>query len=368
MAVARPARVGHTRPVTDTDPPAPFVAGPSASRPTRVEVVEHLGAHAAAWDDLVAAQPLPSPFLRSWWVDHLAGTRATLVLVLSGDELLGGGAFELDSVGAGPVRIERVRMLGQGVLAPDHLDVVAAPGHHREVARGVVGWLRRRGQRVIDLDGLAAGGTLATVFAPYEIERTAAPWASLAGDAERYLAERPGAVRSTVKRSRKRFEREGAHVRTVDADGAPAALDALARLHDERWSTESNFLEAWRRFRVGALQGAARGEVVLHELVDADGEVVATELDLVVADRVGFYQSGRRTEREWRGCGSVVRAAAVHHAAGTGAAEYDLLRGDESYKSDWATGRREVVSVRAAHGTLAALAVRWAARRDRNGR
>ncbi len=326
-------------------------------------MVEELGGHARAWDDLVAAQPRPSPFLLSWWLDHLAGGRVALVLVRLDDELLGGAAFELDSVGVGPFRLERVRMLGQGVLAPDHLDLVAATKHHHEVAAHVVGWLRRPGQRIIDLDGLAAEGTLARVFAPYEVERTGAPWAALGADAEDYLAARPGAVRSTIKRSRKRFEREGARVRTVAPEQAPAALDALARLHDERWSTESNFLEAWQRFRAGALDGVERGEVVLHELVDADDDVIATELDLVVGDRVGFYQAGRRTEREWRGCGSVVRAAAVRHAADTGAVEYDLLRGDESYKSDWATGRREVVRARAPHGTLAALALRTAALR-----
>jgi len=359
--------VGHTPCVTDTDPAPHPEAGSTADPPARVDVVERLGAHAGRWDDLVAEQPLPSPFLRSWWLDHLAGGRPALVLVTAGGSLLGGAAFELDTVGAGPLRIERVRMLGQGVLAPDHLDVVAAPGHHREVADGVLGWLRRRGQRIIDLDGLSADGTLATVFAPYVSDRTAAPWALLDGDADAYLAARPGAVRSTVTRSRKRFERDGVQVRTVGPDGVGAALDALAELHDERWSTGSTFLRAWTRFRAAALDGARRGEVVLHELVDADGQVVASELDLIVGDRVGFYQAGRRTEREWRGCGSVVRAAAVRHAADSGASEYDLLRGDESYKQDWATGRREVVRVTAPHGTLAALALRWADRRRRPG-
>lgn len=73
---------------------------------------------------------------------------------------------------------------------------------------------------------------------------------------------------------------------------------------------------------------------------------MATELDLVLGDVVAFYQAGRRTEREWRGAGTALRAWILRNAADSGAAEYDLLRGDEPYKADWSTGRRDLVRVR----------------------
>lgn len=350
--------------MVDPDSSSPRIDQARPAPPIRIQQVSQLGQHADRWDELVALQPLPSPFLRSWWVDHVAAGDSAIVLVLAGDELLGGAAFELDTIGVRGLGLERVRMLGQGVLAPDHLDVVATPGSHAAVARAVLGWLRR-GRRIIDLDGLAAGGTLATLFAPYETGRTGAPWATLTDGVDTYFSARPGALRSTVKRSGKRFERDGATVRLVAPADAPEALDSLARLHDLRWATESKFLAAWQRFRTGAIAGAARGDVAIHELVDESGEVLATQLDLVVGTRVGFYQSGRRTEREFRGSGSVVRAAAIRHAASLGATEYDLLRGDEDYKADWATARREVISVRAPHGVVAAAALGAAALRRR---
>ena len=339
----------------------------------RVLVESELGAWSGAWADLVRGQALPTPFLLPWWVEA-AGGRPALVLCVEDGTLVGGAAFEVDRVGRGPVAVERVRSLGQGELAPDHLDVVAAPGRAAEVVERVLGWLHRPGSRVVDLDGLAADGVLATALAEHVIERVAAPFATLPPDVDDYLARLPGRLRSTVTRTRKRLDKAGG----AGPPGAPhqpqpgprapgrphdRALDALADLHDHRWAEESGFLGAWSRFRSAARAGMADGVVVVHEVADADGAVVATELDLVVAGRVAFYQAGRSTDRDWRGAGSVLRAAIIAEAVAAGDREYDLLRGDEDYKADWADARRELVRVRLGVGPLgrpvAAGAAAW---------
>ena len=329
----------------------------------RTEVLTRLGGHRDAWDHLVATQPLPTPFLRSWWVDHVAEDRLRVLACFAGDELVGGAAFEVDRVGRGPFGIERVRSVGQGVLAPDHLDLVAAEGHHAGVARAVLAWLRRRGSRVVDLDGLAATGTLAALLAPHEVGRVAAPFADLSVGAAQYLGARPGKVRSTIKRSAKRFAADGVEFVTVDREHIDAALDHLAELHDQRWAEGSVFLRGWERFCRAARAGALDGEVVVHELRDTDGRAVAVELDLVLGDTVAFYQAGRRTEREWRGCGSVLRARLIESAVAAGATRYDLLRGDEGYKAEWATDRRELVHCTMGVGPFGVAAVRARAAR-----
>jgi CelD/BcsL family acetyltransferase involved in cellulose biosynthesis len=80
--------------------------------------------------------------------------------------------------------------------------------------------------------------------------------------------------------------------------------------------------------------------------------VIAIELDLRAGDRLAFYQAGRRIEREWRGCGSVLRADLIDWACEQGLDEYDLLRGDEPYKADWSDRRRELVRCRVGVGPL----------------
>jgi CelD/BcsL family acetyltransferase involved in cellulose biosynthesis len=143
----------------------------------------------------------------------------------------------------------------------------------------------------------------------------------------------------------------------VGADRAEVALEQLAALHDGRWGDDSMFLDRWEQLRRAALRGLATGDVQIAELRDDRGGVVASELDLRVGSSLAFYQAGRRTEREWRGCGSVLRARIIRSAIDDGVTEYDLLRGDERYKADWATGRRELVRVRFGVGAAAVAAL-----------
>ena len=130
----------------------------------------------------------------------------------NGDDLLGGAALEIDRIGRGAVSVERVRMLGQGGLAPDHLDVVARPADRSVVARMVLDWIGRPGSRLVDLDGLAAGGALAHATTDHVIDRIGAPWTPLDVDAAGYVAGLPGQLRNTIKRAGKRFTTAGATI------------------------------------------------------------------------------------------------------------------------------------------------------------
>lgn len=331
--------------------------------PLRIEVTDTLGDDRADWDALVAAQPQPSAFLRSWWVEHAGAGTTALLRCRDGDALVGGFAVEVDRIGRGPASVERVRCVGQGDLAPDHLDVFAAAGRHDDVLDAVLAWLRRPGSRLVDLDGLAADGRLANALRAHEIDRIAAPYATLPSTVDEYVAARPGRVRSTISRTRKRLVRSGATIERVVADDHARALDALADLHDGRWGETSGFLGSWGRFRTAAGVGLERGDVRATEVRDADGTVVATEWDLVTGDRVAFYQAGRSTDHEWRGAGSVLRADIIEAAIADGAHEYDLLRGDEPYKAEWSDGRRMLVRVRFGVGgvgrTVSAGAAMW---------
>ena len=324
----------------------PTLTRSTTRSPLRLEIRYQLGALESAWDALVDQQNLSSPFLASWWINNAAEGTPALLCCFAGSELVGGAAFQIDTVGPKPLAVERVRCVGQGTLAPDHLDLIAQPDHATEVLDLVLGWLQRPGSRVVDLDGLAATGALAQSLSSHEIARMAAPWTKLPADSAEYLAARAGQVRSTISRTRKRFVREGVYLRRVPTDDMPSALDRLAELHDSRWSEESSFLDGWKRFRAAAVAGAASESVIIHELVSAEGDVIATELDLLCGNSLAFYQAGRRTEREWRGSGSVLRADILQWACSQGFAEYDLLRGDESYKADWSDTKRQVVRCR----------------------
>lgn len=305
----------------------------------RVEVRDRLGELREPWDELVASQQLPCPFMASWWVENAGTGRTVLLCCRDGDRLVGGAAFQTDAFGPPRLRIERVRAVGQWPLSPDHIDVIAEPGWRSQVTDAVVGWLLQ-GNRVIDLDGLAAGSDLPRRLGARVLVELDVPYLELKGDD--WFQQLPGRLRSTISRSRKRLERAGYSVRKVPPEQIDAALATLRELHDVRWQEDSSFSAGWERLAGIARAGTGSGGVVVHELAGEDGTVVASEVELVVGSRVSFYQAGRRTDHELRGSGSVLRAAIVEWAQATGHTEFDLLRGAESYKDDWASGVRRV--------------------------
>lgn len=317
-----------------------------------------LGEHAAKWDALVDSMPLPSPFLRSWWLDHTAVGEPCLALAFDGDELVGGLALQR-TLKAG---VEWLEALGAGPLEPDHLDLVASPERAPEVIGAIRSWLGHRGDCVVDLAGLrSAAWALDAVPGWGEVTPLdPAPYLTLPASAEEVLARLDGRMRSTVKRTAKRLAKAGIEHRAVDASSSAAEVDAalaaLRELHDGRWGTQSGFLAAWAGFEAAARAGVAAGEVVVHQLVGPDG-IVAVEVELVVARRASFYQAGRRTDHELRGSGSVLRFDAIAASIAAGCVEFDLLRGDEEYKAAWADRRRTLWRLRRGIGPRGRIVV-----------
>ena len=114
--------------------------------PTLLDVPD-LDKWVVQWDQLVDSSPLPSPFLRSWWLTGTGGPGRHFLLVIDGAHLLGGLAVEQHH------RMRSVRMMGDGPLCPDHLDLLAASGHEETVVSLLRDWFCRPGERLLGLQG-----------------------------------------------------------------------------------------------------------------------------------------------------------------------------------------------------------------------
>lgn len=333
------------------------VPGPS------VLVLPRLDRWAAQWDELVDLAPLPTPFLRSWWLAGTAGRRPRFLLVVEEDRLLGGLALEEGR----RLGVPCLRMMGAGPLCPDHLDLLASQGQETAVAAAAGAWLRRPGARVLDLDGVRAGARLLTALPDVRREPPAvAPWASLPADPAAYLAGRPTGFRRTLRRASARLAAEGSAHCVRRGKSAVSALPTLRQLHGAQWGDRSRFLPSFDRFAAACSLGAERDEVAVHELT-ADGTVVAIMVAFEVAGRVSLYQSARLTDARWRDATSVLLAAIITDACVRGFTEVDFLRGDEAYKGNFAPDMRELLRLRGASGTAGriALAAETAARAGR---
>jgi len=321
---------------------------------TRIEVRDSLADLASSWDALVAKQPIASPFLRSWWLEGVAGPRPRFVLVVDDGQLVGGVPLEEHR----RMGMSRLQFIGSRNLAADHLDLVAAPGHETTVVDSLAGWFGRRGTRLFDLGGLVPSSRLSkTLPGTVHVEPQAiAPWSPLPRTFDEYMSGRPPALLSTLRKRGKRLTRAGATYRTVGVAGFDQALLDLRRLHGGRWGKESAFLPEFDRFSGAARVGVERGEMSVHVLA-VDATVIAISFCFQVAGVVSFYQSGRDLDRQWNGAGTVLKAMVIESACKAGFRAIDLLRGPEAYKREWADDSRAVVRARAACGLAGRLAL-----------
>ncbi len=296
------------------------------------------------------ASPLPSPFLRSWWLAGTGGVVRHFLLVVDDDQLLGGLALEQRH------RLSSIRVMGDGTLCPDHLDLLAAPGHEAVVVSLLRNWLCRPGGRLFDLRGVRAGARLFEAL-PGRVRRepmAAAPFAPLPDNAEAFRATLPKQFRRNLRKSADRFAAEGVSHRAIRGPAALPRLDLLRELHRAQWGTRSRFLPAFDRFVAGCAGGAAVDEVVVHEL-GSETLVIATLLAFEVAGRVSLYQSARLTDPRWRDATTALLAAIIDDACARGITEVDFLRGEESYKGRFTPHHREMFRLVAGNGVAGRL-------------
>ncbi len=310
----------------------------------------HLDGWASQWDQLVDSSPLPSPFLRSWWLGGTGGSGRHFLLVVDDVRLLGGLALEERHL------TSSIRMMGDGSLCPDHLDLLAAPGHEAAVVNLLREWLCRPGGRLLDLKGIRAGSRLIEAL-PGRVRRepmAVAPFTPLPDSAGAYRATLPTQFRRNLRRSANRLAAEGVTHRTIRGPAVLRCLDTLRELHQSQWGSRSRFLPSFDRFAAGCAGGSAADEVVVHEL-GSDDLVVATVMAFEVAGRVSLYQSARLTDLRWRDATTVLLAAIIDDACARGFTEVDFLRGEEPYKGRFTPYRREMFRLVAGKGAVGRL-------------
>lgn len=317
--------------------------------PTLLDVPD-LNGWAAQWDRLVDSAPLPSPFLRSWWLTGAGGPGRHFLLVTEGANLIGGLAVEQRHP------MLSIRMMGDGALCPDHLDLLAAPGHEAVVVSLLRDWLCRPGARLLDFRGIRAGSRLVETL-PGRVHRelmAVAPFARLPDSPEAYRATLPAQFRKNLRVSAKRLAAEGVAHKAIRGQACVQRLDVLRELHHSQWGSRSDFLPVVVRFVAGFAGGCAADEVVVHEL-RTEELVVATVTSFEVAGRVSLYQSARLTDRRWRDATIVLLAAIIDDACTRGFKEVDFLRGDEPYKGRFAQDHREIVRLVVGTGIMGRL-------------
>jgi len=179
---------------------------------------------------------------------------------------------------------------------------------------------------------------------------TALPRIDFDGDDwEAFLAARSRNFRSQIRRRERKLEREHAlRYRRTEAEAElERDLSTFFELHDARWTKRGGSSSASprvRAFHQDFARGALRRGWLRLWFLEADGQEVAAWYGWHLGGRYSYYLAGFSPEWADRNVGSVLLAHTIRSAIQEGAASYELLLGEEAYKSRFATAERPILT------------------------
>ena len=361
-----------TAPIVDR---SPHHAGVRASSPSLRVVAfttdSELASLERPWRALFAAASDPTPFQSfewqaTWWQHHRQG-RLWLLTAWDGNLLVALLPLTVTSYRGTPLR--QVRFMGAPLS--DIQDMLSLPRYAVSAARAFLGRLADDAPHwdLCDFADQRRDAPLTTVTPPDRlraelVHHRVCPYLALPPSWEQLLGGLGTHMRSNIKRRRKNLEKQFAveYVSVTDPAALPAAMVALFRLHGARWrrrGVQGAFAgETMQKFHLEIAQRfCGQGWLALH-LLRLDGEPRAAFYGFRHGQRVYHYLSGFDPMLSRFGPGVVLHSYAIEQAIRSGATEFDMLRGDETYKYYWKCAERDTQRLVIGTGSLRSMAAR----------
>jgi CelD/BcsL family acetyltransferase involved in cellulose biosynthesis len=352
----------------------------------KIDTPERLDGLREEWGALLAESASDNVFLtwewlRTWWRHLAAGRRLHLLALRSAGQLVALAPLARSSGLVGRV-LPQLGFLGTGIVGSDYLDVIVRRGSERQAADALGDFLADSGAalqlRQLQAASFSEGVLLALAERGWVVARAKSdvcPFIPLAGhDWESFLASLGPEHRYNVRRRLRQLERQGQlRFQRVETDETRRdVLGELVRLHRERWSGRGGsqafgppevtaFHEEWSSLAL------ARGWLRLFAL-RLDGRLIAALYGFRYGRTFSYYQLGWDAEFQTRSVGLVALALAIRAAIEEAAAEFDLLHGNEAYKSLWARESRDLFRAQAYPPTARGSALRAATAAAASGR
>ncbi|MDZ7782413.1 MAG: GNAT family N-acetyltransferase [Halioglobus sp.] len=155
-----------------------------------------------------------------------------------------------------------------------------------------------------------------------------------------YLAGRSSRVRNTVQRKTRKFLDNGRGVLTITRDGnhLESAIGDFTDIYGRSWKRE----EPYPNFMPGLLRLAADRGWLRLGLAHYEGIPVAAQAWLVVEGTAYIFKLAYRQDYRQLSPGTVLTAHMMRYVIETDRVKkIDYMSGDDTYKSDWMSIRRE---------------------------
>ncbi len=296
-------------------------------------------------------------WLSAWW-KHLADDRRLAILAIR----RGGELAALAPFCVRPADWQRVRplpvmeFLGSGYVGSDYLDIVIRAGLKEPLRSAIVSRLahQRANHKWTQLRHGAYAASVASGLSQtgWTVDETIinqCPYIPLKGVSwDAYLASLGAEHRYNFHRKWKRLNRDFAVsfdlVRSAEDCREP--IECLFAQNNARWNERGGSdafhlpeLRAFHReFSQIALQ---RGWLRLYVLRLND-RPAALLYGFLYGRKFYFYQSSFDSAFAKHSPGLITMGLAIRNAIEEGAEEYDMLHGDETYKSHWCRNQRDL--------------------------
>ena len=354
--------------------------------------LEQLQALQERWDKLAASVVFRRlTWLSTWWRHYgdVGSRRLHVLLVWDGNEPAPCKTKNLkeaeknhstDLLGILPCYVENslalgkvLRLLGDGEVCSDHLDLLTSGMNARRVAEAVAEYLTQSSGDwdLIDMPALDASRDdckMRTLFEELskrncQVSRTpdVNSWSiELPESWENFLALQSKSHRKQLRRLQKRvLDTEVCRWHQVKlVEEFDRAWEIFIDLHQRRRQSlgERGCFGSprWGAFHEDvARQLLQRGELRLSWL-ELGGRPVAVEYNLAGGRTTYAYQGGLDPDQLDEEPGRLSLIRTIQQAIAEGHRKFDLLRGDEPYKSHWRATAKETVRIRVVPNRVAA--------------
>jgi hypothetical protein len=155
-----------------------------------------------------------------------------------------------------------------------------------------------------------------------------------------YAEGLPSVMKNTLSRKRKKLEKSGRAKIEIVTGGSEldAAIEAYMKVYLASWKKP----EPYSEFIPGLIRTCAAVGALRLGVVHVDGEPAAAQLWIMHNKRALIYKLAYDERFADLSVGTILSAALFQHAMDVDkVAEVDYLSGDDAYKKDWMSHRRE---------------------------
>lgn len=154
-----------------------------------------------------------------------------------------------------------------------------------------------------------------------------------------YLASRESRLRNTLKRATKKFDTDGGRIEVV---AQPERWQEACSAYEAVYSTSWKVPEPFLRFMPGLIETCARNGWLRMGITWLGERPIAVQLWIVAAGRAAIYKLAYDEGYKQYSPGTLLSAHLLRYVTEQdGVSEVDYLIGDDPYKKDWMSHRRE---------------------------